>query len=194
MTRAGPNLESRMRICARARPKERRASGRGQAGSAGARVRQGGPQGPQPGLAHAVPRAAMLARAHPLDLQVRHRDVEVLREVCVPDDAHVGHVEGAEVALVGREVPDTRDLVEHLPTTRASREQRRRSVGTERALARRRRRMACAWTRARLMPDERPARRAEATPKRSGAEGSVQAAEAISFARDQRAPAPWAAG
>ena len=47
-------------------------------------------------------------------LQVGYRDVEVLRHVGVPHEPHVGDEEGAEVALVGREVPHAGDLVVEL--------------------------------------------------------------------------------
>mmetsp|Transcript_57186 Transcript_57186/g.134593 ORF Transcript_57186/g.134593 Transcript_57186/m.134593 type:complete len:392 (+) Transcript_57186:129-1304(+) len=57
-----------------------------------------------------------LAFSHPhrLDLDVGDADVEVLREVRVPHHAHVGEEEGAQIALVGAEVPDAWDLVEDL--------------------------------------------------------------------------------
>eukprot|EP00639_Heterosigma_akashiwo_P027012 CAMPEP_0194698082 /NCGR_PEP_ID=MMETSP0295-20121207/23844_1 /TAXON_ID=39354 /ORGANISM="Heterosigma akashiwo, Strain CCMP2393" /LENGTH=254 /DNA_ID=CAMNT_0039590945 /DNA_START=518 /DNA_END=1282 /DNA_ORIENTATION=+ len=44
-------------------------------------------------------------------LHVRDGHVEVLREVRVPDEAHVGDEEGAQVALVRAQVPHTWDLV-----------------------------------------------------------------------------------
>mmetsp|Transcript_10682 Transcript_10682/g.25464 ORF Transcript_10682/g.25464 Transcript_10682/m.25464 type:complete len:258 (+) Transcript_10682:194-967(+) len=55
-----------------------------------------------------------VAHAHQLHLQVGYRDVEVLCHVGVPHEPHVGDEEGAEVALVGREVPHARHLVVHL--------------------------------------------------------------------------------
>ena len=46
-------------------------------------------------------------------LQVGYRDVEVLRHVGVPHEPHVGDEEGAQVALVGGEVPHAGHLVVH---------------------------------------------------------------------------------
>ena len=52
-------------------------------------------------------------------LHVGYGDIEVLGEVCVPDEPHVGNEEGAEVALVRRQVPYARYL-HHAPLGEAT--------------------------------------------------------------------------
>ena len=55
-----------------------------------------------------------LAHAEQLHLQVGDRDVEVLGEICMPDEAHVGDEEGAQVALIRGQIPNAGNLIVHL--------------------------------------------------------------------------------